>query len=279
VRTGAGRLVPLAFVGASRLDWDVDVTGDGPWAEAWLSQRPQRLNRQLSGPQGSALVLPLVIGLRTFGVVGYETATRNLTAQDAVLAGEVAAETALRLETALLFDEVRDVATAEERRRVAREIHDGIAQELSYLGYFVDGLAAEARRRGIALAFHPGASDADLLADPEWLRQVVEGLVDNAFRHAAGATRVVVSLDATPAGAEIAVTDDGPGFPAGGDTLFERFSRAPERTGTPGFGIGLALARWIVEQHGGQIALGEPSRGRGARVVIRLPAERREAVA
>jgi len=51
----------------------------------------------------------------------------------------------LRLETALLFDDVRDLATAEERRRVAREIHDGIAQELSYLGYFVDGLAAEAR--------------------------------------------------------------------------------------------------------------------------------------
>jgi signal transduction histidine kinase len=43
---------------------------------------------------------------------------------------------------------VRDVATAEERRRVAREIHDGIAQELSYLGYFVDGLAAEAKGRG-----------------------------------------------------------------------------------------------------------------------------------
>jgi signal transduction histidine kinase len=149
----------------------------------------------------------------------------------------------------------------------------------SVLAEAVEGLAAEARRRGIALAFHPGASDADLLADPEWLRQVVEGLVDNAFRHAAGATRVVVSLDATPDGAEIAVTDDGPGFPAGGDTLFERFSRAPERTGAPGFGIGLALARWIVEQHGGQIALGEPSRGRGARVVIRLPAERREAVA
>jgi signal transduction histidine kinase len=45
----------------------------------------------------------------------------------------------------MLFDEVRGVATAEERRRLAREIHDGIAQELSYLGYVVDGLTAEAR--------------------------------------------------------------------------------------------------------------------------------------
>jgi signal transduction histidine kinase len=90
-------------------------------------------------------VIPLVIGLRTFGLVGYETIRRSLGANDAAEASALASEVALRLETALLFDEVRGLATAEERRRVAREIHDGIAQELSYLGYFVDGLAAEAR--------------------------------------------------------------------------------------------------------------------------------------
>ena len=145
VRTGAGRLVPLAFIGASRIDWEVDITGDGPFAEAWLSQRPQRLSRQLSGSAGSALVIPLVIGLRTFGLVGFETVTRTLGPADAAQAARLVEDSALRLETALLFDDVRDLATAEERRRVAREIHDGIAQELSYLGYFVDGLAAEAR--------------------------------------------------------------------------------------------------------------------------------------
>ena len=145
VRTGAGRLVPLAFLGSSRIDWEVDVTGEGPFAEAWLSQRPQRLSRQLSGPPGSALVIPLVIGLRTFGLVGFETVRRSLGPADAEQATRIAEDTALRLETALLFDDVRGLATAEERRRVAREIHDGIAQELSYLGYFVDGLAAEAK--------------------------------------------------------------------------------------------------------------------------------------
>jgi signal transduction histidine kinase len=151
VRTGAGRLVPLAFLGSSRMDWDVEVTGDGPFAEAWLTQRTQRINRQLSGPPGSSLVVPLVIGLRTFGVLGIETSKRTFGAQEASDASTTAADAALRLETALLFDEVRDVATAEERRRVAREIHDGIAQELSYLGYFVDGLAAESRSRGDAI--------------------------------------------------------------------------------------------------------------------------------
>ena len=146
VRTGGGsRLVPLAHVGGAREDWDIDVTGEGPWADAWLTQREQRLTRQFSGAPGSAVVLPLVIGVRTFGLVGLETSRRDVSTRDASRMAAVAGEAALRLETAMLFDEVRGVATAEERRRLAREIHDGIAQELSYLGYVVDGLTAEAK--------------------------------------------------------------------------------------------------------------------------------------
>jgi signal transduction histidine kinase len=53
-------------------------------------------------------------------------------------------EQAFRLDTALLFDEVRSLATTEERRRVAREIHDGVAQEVASLGYVVDDLSANA---------------------------------------------------------------------------------------------------------------------------------------
>ena len=50
---------------------------------------------------------------------------------------------ALRLESAVLFGDVRAVATVEERRRLAREIHDGIAQEIASLGYLVDDLARD----------------------------------------------------------------------------------------------------------------------------------------
>lgn len=143
----------------------------------------------------------------------------------------------------------------------------------------VESFARQARRRGLSLLFDPGATDIEVLADPEWLRQIVEGLIDNALRHASGATGIQVALAAAGGGAEISISDDGPGFPASGEALLERFSRSSEGSGASGFGIGLALARWVVEQHGGSIALETLRGSHGARVVIRLPAERKEAVA
>jgi signal transduction histidine kinase len=49
---------------------------------------------------------------------------------------------AVHLDTALLFAAFRDAATADERRRLAREMHDGVAQDIASLGYLVDALAA-----------------------------------------------------------------------------------------------------------------------------------------
>lgn len=143
----------------------------------------------------------------------------------------------------------------------------------------IETFTLQAKRQGVTLSFNPGQADIEVLADPEWLRQIIEGLIDNALRHGAGATRITVGLAAAGGRAEISVTDDGPGFPETGERLFERFSRSSERSDAAGFGIGLALARWVVEQHGGQIALESSIDGSGARVVIRLPAERKEAAA
>ncbi|MEP7090589.1 MAG: histidine kinase, partial [Nocardioidaceae bacterium] len=56
----------------------------------------------------------------------------------------------LRLDTALVFDEIRTLATADERQRLAREIHDGIAQEVASLGYVVDHLASTTREGEVA---------------------------------------------------------------------------------------------------------------------------------
>ncbi len=150
VRSGSERLVPLATAGVDRVDWLVDVGADSALAEAWVTQAPQRRagrHPARSGPAGpgTALALPLRLGLRTFGLVALETDRKRAYPQQVVRAADaVAVAAALPLETALLFDDVRAVATAEERRRLAREIHDGIAQELASVGYAVDDLAAAA---------------------------------------------------------------------------------------------------------------------------------------
>lgn len=143
VRSTGGRLSPVAFHGAARLDWQIE---QHPFDEAWASSSPVRHDAALSdGTQGFSAVLPLRIGLRTFGLVAVERGTSAFDRASLGNATEVVEEQALRLETALLFSEVRTLATAEERRRLAREIHDGIAQELASLGYVVDDLAARAR--------------------------------------------------------------------------------------------------------------------------------------
>ncbi|MCJ2108331.1 ATP-binding protein [Methylobacterium sp. E-041] len=165
----------------------------------------------------------------------------------------------------------------EDLLRVARsesgEIElDRRALELApVLAEAVDNLASEGARRRVALAFEPGPRNLEVLADREWLRQVVESLIDNALRHATGLTRVEVALaGGGTAPARITVTDDGPGFGDREQSLFERFRRG-DRPAEMGFGIGLALARWLIEQHDGTIVLGAGENGAGARVTLEIP--------
>ena len=145
----------------------------------------------------------------------------------------------------------------------------------SVLAEAIDNATSEAARRRVALIFEPGREDVEISADREWLRQVVESLIDNALRHGTGLSRVTVALEAGEAAgapaAIVTVTDDGPGFGAAQEALFERFRRGA-RPGEGGFGIGLALARWVVEQHAGTIRLGPCPDGRGAQVRLELPA-------
>ncbi|MEV4534845.1 GAF domain-containing sensor histidine kinase [Asanoa sp. NPDC049518] len=145
--SGGGRLVVLAQAGVDRVDWETSLDADSAIAEAWASQQPYTANRSQarSHRRGdvSALVVPLVAGLRTVGLVIIEADVPG--AYPPVVVQQVTALTgpaALRLEAALLFDEVRSLATNEERQRLAREIHDGVAQELVMVGYGIDNALA-----------------------------------------------------------------------------------------------------------------------------------------
>jgi signal transduction histidine kinase len=145
--SGGGRLVVLAQTGAERVDWETTLDADSAIADAWATQQPQTASRSQarSSRRGdtSSLVVPLVAGVRTIGLVILEADVSN--AYPSSVVAEVTGVTepaALRLEAALLFDDVRSLATNEERQRLAREIHDGVAQELVMVGYGIDNAQA-----------------------------------------------------------------------------------------------------------------------------------------
>jgi signal transduction histidine kinase len=99
-----------------------------------------------AAPPGSGLVVPLLSGARTFGLVVLESGVAQAFAHDAAeRVGQAVSGLAVQLQTGMAFDEVRELATHEERRRLAREIHDGIAQELASLAYALDNVAADVR--------------------------------------------------------------------------------------------------------------------------------------
>lgn len=133
---------------------------------------------------------------------------------------------------------------------------------------------APARRQRVRLALEAEAPGPLVHADREWLRQVVEGLIDNALRHGAPLSRITVRQGAGAGGVRIAVEDDGRGIPPGQRAgLFERFARGAASDHS-GFGLGLALAEWVVTQHGGRITLEDAAGGAGTglTVAIALPA-------
>ncbi|MDI4656656.1 sensor histidine kinase [Xanthobacter autotrophicus] len=140
----------------------------------------------------------------------------------------------------------------------------------------VAGFESVALRQGVRLRLEAQAPGPLVHADREWLRQVVEGLIDNALRHGGKVTRITLATTTvTGAGGEVAdqitVTDDGRGIaPEARAGLFRRFERGERFGDGTGFGLGLALAEWVVTRHGGRIILEEGEEG-GTRVVIALP--------
>jgi two-component system, OmpR family, sensor kinase len=109
--------------------------------------------------------------------------------------------------------------------------------------------------------------------DPDWLKQLLLILVDNALKYTPDGGAIHLGLRSEGESALVGVRDTGIGISADDmPHVFERFFRAdPARTrSTGGAGLGLAIARWIVEQHHGEITL-ESEPGRGTTATLRLP--------
>lgn len=132
-------------------------------------------------------------------------------------------------------------------------------------------LRAEARRREVSLDYALEARRADVLGDPVQIQQVIVNLLLNAFDASAelppDARRVRVATSDTPGGVQLSVRDFGAGISAADlARVFDSFFS----TKRGGMGLGLPIARSIVEAHGGMIDAA--SREVGAEFRIVLPA-------
>jgi len=137
----------------------------------------------------------------------------------------------------------------------------------------VDLFRAEADERNIHLSARVEADTPQVNADPQRVGQVIGNLLSNAIRYAPEGGRVSVTVARSPGGAMLAVVDNGPGVPDSDlPRLFDRFWRGEKsRTrAAGGAGLGLAIARQLIEAQGGAIAAANAPRG-GLVVSVTFP--------
>ncbi|HZQ81883.1 MAG TPA: ATP-binding protein [Gaiellaceae bacterium] len=131
-------------------------------------------------------------------------------------------------------------------------------------------LTPEAAVRGVALSAEvaPGA----VTVAPDKIERVLANLIGNALRHTPADGAVAVRVEQADAQVRVHVEDTGAGFAATETParMFERFWRGDRARSEPGAGLGLAIARGLVEAHGGHIWAENRAHG-GARVSFSLP--------
>jgi len=170
-----------------------------------------------------------------------------------------------------LVGDLSAVSRAEERQLNLHPVMVSIQDVVS-------GATVAARPRfhakGITLTAADGGVVGQVLVDPDRLAEAVGALLDNALRHTGKGGAVTIAATRHDNRCRIAVADTGEGFdPALASQLFERFYRGDNsRTANgAGSGIGLTIAKAIVEAHHGQLTGHSDGPGRGARFEITLP--------
>ncbi len=133
------------------------------------------------------------------------------------------------------------------------------------------GVEAEARSRHVTLAAEV-EDDVTARFAPEKVERVLMNLLTNALRHTPSDGAVAIRVEPCAGEVRVAVEDTGEGLDAEAqERMFERFWRGDQARSARGAGLGLAIARGLVEAHGGRI-WAEDREGGGARVCFTLPA-------
>jgi signal transduction histidine kinase len=121
----------------------------------------------------------------------------------------------------------------------------------------------------IALAVPDGP--LPMQGDARWLRQALLAVIENGLKFAPMETVLAVCVTVADGCAEVAVRDQGPGVMESDlPRIFDAYYQAQEGRQRGGSGLGLALARWVVEQHGGAVAAANQPQG-GCVIRFSLP--------
>jgi two-component system OmpR family sensor kinase/two-component system sensor histidine kinase BaeS len=176
-------------------------------------------------------------------------------------------------ETYLLERLVEDLRllTLAETRQIHFEIKEVDVNAL--VGRLIPLFEAQASEKGITLRAQTTPGLPAILADPQRLEQVIGNLVSNSLRHVPEGGEIVVETGKTAAGLRVSVRDNGPGVPAADiPHLFERFWRGEKSRArsSGGAGLGLAIAKQLVEAQGGTIQAQNHPEG-GLEVTCELP--------
>lgn len=169
-----------------------------------------------------------------------------------------------------LAEDIAAVSRAEEGRL---DIHPGPVDPAALAVAAVEAASDRYSAKGVRLETRMRAHEP-VLADPDRIGQVLTNLLDNALRHTPPGGAVTLTCDQVDRWVQYTVTDTGEGI--ANDHLghvFDRFYRVDtardRRHG--GSGIGLSIAKALVEAHGGGISVASPGPGEGSVFTVRLP--------
>lgn len=145
-----------------------------------------------------------------------------------------------------------------------------ISQEL--LDEALDRVGPRASRQGVGIEVE--AHESKWWGDYDKLLRVVEIYLDNALKYSPPGSCIKVRSAREGSWQVLRVSDQGPGIPYDEKPhVFQRFYKGQRQEGNPGFGLGLAIAKHVVAQHGGQVFV-ESRVGEGSEFGFRIPAGR-----
>jgi two-component system sensor histidine kinase BaeS len=196
-------------------------------------------------------------------------------AEDGITVADEDTWAVLRTQTTRLRRLTEDIAAVSRAEEHQLDLHPRRVAAVDLVSAAVAAARHRYHAKNVDLREVTTADLPQLDADPDRIAQVLGNLLDNALRHTPSGGQVTVTANHDPAGIRFTVADTGDGIAAEHlPHVFERFYRADrsrDRT-HGGSGIGLAIVRAVVAEHGGRVAASSDGPGTGAAFSVTLPA-------